>query len=231
MRGVEPTPSPGSSGSALDEPRPAIDTEPAPARRRSAAVIAALALPVGMLTPWYALRVSARGISGRHAISQQLSGWQALSGAAIVCLIVAAGVCACVLARALSDVTGLGAEARRAARARIDGGLIATAGLLCVVALLWTVVTPPSEATGSIAVTAHTGARWGVLLTLAIAVALTAMGVQITAAAGRSLRDRGKPATVVAVAAPTRPNRATPEPATPEFDFAAPRADTAPGRR
>jgi len=143
-----------------------------------------------MLAPWYSLRVSDRGRSGGDAFTQQLSGWDALSAAAIVCLIVAIGVCALIAVRSVHDVSGLGAEGRRAARARIDGGLIAGGGLVCVVTLLWTAVAPPAMAAGSPAAITHTTARSGVLLALVLAAALTAIGVQILAAAGRDLRDR-----------------------------------------
>jgi len=150
-------------------------------------VLAAIALPVSMLAPWYSLHVSAPGARG---FAQQLTGWDELSAAAVVCVIVAAGVCALILVRAILRVSGLGADARRAARARVDGALIAAAGLLCVVMLLSTAVAPPSVVSGAAAVDTHTGARWGVLLTLIVAASLTALGVQMTAAAGRSLRDR-----------------------------------------
>jgi hypothetical protein len=150
-------------------------------------VRAAIALPTSMLAPWYSLRVSARGL---HGFTQQFTGWDELSTAAVVCVIVAAGVCALVVARAILRVSGLGAEARRAAHARTDGALIAAGGLLCSVMLLWTAVAPPSMAAGAASVSAHTAAQWGVLLSLLAATLLTALGVQITAAAGRTLRDR-----------------------------------------
>ncbi|HEY3775440.1 MAG TPA: hypothetical protein VGL69_20725 [Solirubrobacteraceae bacterium] len=150
-------------------------------------MLAAIALPISMLAPWYTLHVSARGI---HGFAQQLTGWDELSTSAIVCVIVAAAVCALIVLRAVLRVSGLGAEARRAARTRVDGALIAAAGLLCVVMLLSTALAPPSIAAGAVAVSIHTGVRWGVLLTLAIAAVLTALGVQMIAAAGRSLRDR-----------------------------------------
>jgi hypothetical protein len=168
-------------------PPAASANDPASARRRRAALLAAIALPISMLAPWYSLRVSARG---RHGFTQQFTGWDELSTAAVVCVIVAVGVCALIVARAVLRVSGLGAEGRRAAHARIDGALIAAAGLLCTVMLLWTAVAPPSVAAGAVAVSTHTGARWGVLLTLLGAALLTALGVQITAAAGRTLRDR-----------------------------------------
>ncbi len=150
-------------------------------------MLAAVALPISMLAPWYSLRV---GTNGHHGFTQQFTGWDELSSAALVCLFVAVGVCALIGARTVLGVSGLGAYARRAARARIDGGLIAGAGLLCVVMLLWTAVAPPAVASGAAAVSTHTGTRWGVLLTLVLAALLTALGVQITAAAGRTLRDR-----------------------------------------
>jgi hypothetical protein len=172
-------------------------------------VLAALALPVSMLAPWYALRVS---VSGHDGFSQQFTGWDELSAAAVVCLLAALGICALVGLRAVLRVSGLGAEARRAARARVDGALIAGAGLICVVMLLWTAVSPPAVAAGAAAVSTHTSARWGVLLTLGCAGVLTALGVQITAAAGRNLRDRRSKgrATALATAQPA-PGRSTNE--------------------
>jgi hypothetical protein len=178
-----PAPEPGP-------PAAAAATGSASPRRRRAAVLAAVALPITMLAPWYSLHVSAPGLSGRRGFAQQLTGWDALSGAAIVCLLVALAVCTLIAVRALLGVSGLGAEARRTARSRVDGVLIAAGGLLCVVMLVWTAVAPPATESGAVAVSTHTGVRWGVLLTLAVAGALTALGVQITAAAGRSLRDR-----------------------------------------
>jgi hypothetical protein len=143
-----------------------------------------------MLAPWYSLHVSARGLSTRHGFAQSFSGWQALSGAGIVCLLAAVLVCSLVLARVLQADSGLGAAGRGLARARVDGALIAAAGLVCVVALVETSVAPPTTASATVSVSLHTAVRWGVLLALALAVALTALGVQITAAAGRGLRDR-----------------------------------------
>jgi hypothetical protein len=150
-------------------------------------VLAAVALPISMLAPWYSVRVGARGL---HGFTQQFTGWDELSAAAVVCVIVAISVCALIVARALLRVSGLGAEARRVAHARTDGALIAAAGLLCTVMLLWSAVSPPSVAPGAVAVSTHTGARWGLLLTLLLAALLMGLGVQITAAAGRTLRDR-----------------------------------------
>lgn len=173
---------------------------PSPAR----AVPVALALVAAMLAPWYTLRVSAQGLSGRHGFAQQLSGWEALSGAAVVCLIAAASVCALLLVRGLTPVSGLGAEGRRAARTRVDGVLIAVAGLACVVALLWTSISPPATPTGAVAVHVAGHARWGVLLALGVAVILTALGVQLTAAAGRSLRGLRTRQTA-ALGAPVQP--------------------------
>ena len=150
-------------------------------------MLAAIALPISMLAPWYSLRVSARGLDG---FSQQLTGWDQLSGAGIVCVLVAIGVCALFVVRAALRVSGLGADARRVARARTDGALIAAAGLLCVVMLLWTANAPPSVPPGAATASTHMGVRFGVLLTLGCAAVLTALGVQLTAAAGRILRDR-----------------------------------------
>jgi hypothetical protein len=161
--------------------------DPAIARRRRAAVLVAIALPISMLAPWYTLRVSAPGL---HGFTQSLTGWDQLSAAALVCLLAAVGVCALVVVRAALRVSGLGADARRVARARTDGALIAAAGLLCVVMLLWTAVSPPSVAAGAATASTHMGVRFGVLLTLVLAAVLTTLGVQITAAAGRTLRDR-----------------------------------------
>lgn len=172
-------------------------------------MLAAVAMPVSMLAPWYSLRVSGRGLPG---FSQQFTGWDELPAAAIVCLLVAVGVCALIMMRAALRVSGLGADGRRAARARIDGALIAAAGLLCVVMLLWTAVAPPAPAPGAAAVSTHTSARWGVLLTLACAGALTALGVQITAAAGRTLRDRRPKRKAMPLVAPqAAPGRSTNE--------------------
>ncbi|HLI60401.1 MAG TPA: hypothetical protein VKV21_12125 [Solirubrobacteraceae bacterium] len=157
--------------------------------RRWIAAPVALLLPATMLAPWYALRVSARGLSGRHDFVQQLTGWEALSGAGVVCLLATACVCALLLTRAVSPVSGLGAAGRRAARARVDGALIAVAGLACIAALLWTSTAPPGVATGAVPVEVAGHARWGVLLALGVGALLTAVGVQVTAAAGRALRD------------------------------------------
>lgn len=210
MRGAESTPSPTRSGPAGNGPAPAVTAnEPGTARRRRAAVLAAVAMPISMLAPWYSLRVSGRGLPG---FAQQFTGWDELPAAAIVCLLVAVGVCALIMMRAALRVSGLGADGRRAARARIDGALIAGAGLLCVVMLLWTAVAPPALAPGAAAVSTHTSARWGVLLTLAFAGALTALGVQITAAAGRALRDRRPKGKAMPVVAPqAAPGRNTNE--------------------
>jgi hypothetical protein len=176
------------------------------------AVPVALALPAAMLAPWYTLRVSARGLTGRHEFAQRLTGWEALSGAGIVCLIAAACVCALLLARSLSPVSGLGAESRRAARARVDGALIAAAGGACVAALLWTSAAPPATARGAVAVHVAAHPRWGVLLALGVAAILTAIGVQVTAAAGRRLRAlRGRQAAAQAGGAAQVPGRSTNE--------------------
>jgi hypothetical protein len=210
MRGAQATASPTRSATAKPGAAPAVTAnDPASARRRQAAVLAAAALPISMLAPWYSLRVSGRGLP---SFSQQFSGWDEVSAAAIVCLIVAVGVSALIAVRAALRVSGLGADGRRAARARVDGALIAAAGLLCVVMLLWTAVAPPAVAPGAAAVSTHTSARWGVLLTLAFAGALTALGVQITAAAGRTLRDRRLKGKAIALVAPQpAPGRSTNE--------------------
>jgi hypothetical protein len=192
MSGAESR-SPGRSGPAPVVEQPATPEHPTPdsiSLRRILALLVSVALPLTMLTPWYALRVSARGPAARHGFVQQMTGWQALSGAAIVCLIVALGVCALLIARAVVGVAGLGAAGRRAAQARVDGTVMAAGGLLCVVMLVATAATPPAASPGAIAVSTHTGARWGVLLTLAVALALLALGVQMAAAGGRTLRDR-----------------------------------------
>jgi hypothetical protein len=89
--------------------------------------------------------------------------------------------------RAATEASGLGAAGRRAARTRVDGALIAAAGLACSVMLLTTAAGPPALARGSL-IRAHTTARWGVLAALLASLLLTALGVQMLAAAGRFLR-------------------------------------------
>lgn len=212
MRGADSTP-PSAHPGLVARPDLATEAGPTSPRRRRAAVLLALALPATMLAPWYTLRVSARGLSGRHGFTQQLTGWEALSGAGIACLLVALCVCALVVVRALSPVSGLGVEGRRAARARIDGVLIAVGGLVCVAALLWTSVAPPATTQGAVAVDVDTGVRWGVLLALGVAGLLAAVGVQIMAAAGRTLRDlhRGPAASASRGSAQPAPGRSTNE--------------------
>jgi hypothetical protein len=212
MRGADLTPLPIRGVAAAPPDAATATSASASPWRRRAAVLVALALPVTMLAPWYTLQVSARGVSERHGFAQPLTGWEALSDAGIACLLVAAGVCALILVRALGTVSGLGAERRRAARVRVDGALIAGAGLACVVALLWTAVAPPGTATGRVAVSIHTGLRWGILLALALALLLTALGVQIAAAAGRRLRDlRGQGASAARAPGQPAPGRSTNE--------------------
>jgi hypothetical protein len=158
-------------------------------RRGWPAALAATGLVISLLTPWYDERVSARGLRASHELVEELSGAQALSAASLTCVLVAIALAALALVRLRTPVNGLGAQARRIARARIDGALVAAGGLGCVVMILSTIVAPPTVATtAGVAAAATTGVRWGVLLSLLFAAGLTLAGVRMLGVSTRSAR-------------------------------------------
>jgi hypothetical protein len=183
---LKPSPATRETDPGAREPSHSTDVTD---RRGRPARLAATALVVSLLAPWYAERVSARGLGTRHVFVQQLSGVQALSAASLTCVLVAAALAGLALVRARTPVSGLGAHARGIARARVDGALVAAGGLLCVVMILATIVAPPTiSSTAGVAAATSTGARWGTLLSLLLAAGLTIAGVQMFGAAARSAR-------------------------------------------
>jgi hypothetical protein len=172
-------------------------------RDRRLALLTSVALLFMLGAPWYRVTVIVTGIAGhRRGVAQTWSGWQALSTASVGCAIVALATIALLLIRTRGTVDGLGAAARRVARARIDGALIAGGGLIALLLALSDLGSHPGPRIDAVHATSATGPLWGLMLSGVLCLALVALGVRIA-------RVRVAAATVSPrpVAAPTRTAR------------------------
>ena len=118
---------------------------------------------------------------------------------------------------------GLGAPGRQAARARVDGVLVAACGLASGCALLWTIADPPTAASGGPAVATSTSIRPGVVLALVVACAIAALGALIARQAARRqapARPRSdSPPRPQRTGRTGRTGRHPADPPMPDFDF------------
>jgi hypothetical protein len=169
-------------------------------RDRRLALLTSVALLFMLGAPWYRVTVIVTGVAGRrHGLAQTWSGWQALSTASVVCAIVALATIALLVIRTRSTVDGLGAAGRRAARARVDGVLVAGGGVIALVLALLDLTSHPGPEIGAVHATSATGPLWGLMLSLALCLGLVALGgriarVRVAAAPAAAHRaPRGEP--------------------------------------
>ena len=163
-------------------------------RHRATALAVAGAMLLVLLAPWYEVTATAPGVHGtRHTLHQSLSGWQALSGAGIVSALVAVAALVWLLARGAATVEGLGAPARRTARIRVDGGLVAAGGALAALLELIGLAVHPGPRVTLAGVSSAASVRFGLVLALLLAVTLSALGVRMALAAGGDAPARPRP--------------------------------------
>ena len=207
LRGPAPTP--------LSLLRGAATALRAMDRPRYLALLASAGLLASLFAPWYGETVTAHGLSGPRRLSESFTGWDALSAVGLACVAIAVIVWGLLFVRSGTVVSGLGADGRRAARARADGLLVSLAGLTGTVWLLVKLADHPGATANAVGATTTVSIRWGVVLALLFAVALVGLGAMIAGAAPSLARlsPRSRASRVargVAIA----------EPPTPDFDFA-----------
>jgi hypothetical protein len=216
--------------------------------RRIALLIAA-GLVASLFAPWFVHTTVAHGLTGSRRLKESFTGWDALPAAAYACLAVAALAWALLFLRSSTVVSGLGADGRRAARARVDGVVVCVLGLAAVAWLAAALVDHPGSTEPAVGATTTVGVRWGIALAVVLALALAGLGVLMVRGAvragaprvARSRLARTSPAaaTSAAAGAASRSRRAAraaraarfgrdagsapgpaSDPAMPDFDFA-----------
>ena len=166
----------GLASTLVGLPREAGHRYRAMGRHRRLALVAALALFVSPFVPWYGETVVTRGLTGPRSLHVGMTGWQALSGAQVVAVLVAVGVVVGLLAR--SRPTRPPAAA--------DGVAVAAAGALVAVVVLIKLL----HHDGAVSAVARTtvAIRWGMAVALVAGVALVWLGVRM-ARTGRGVHD------------------------------------------
>jgi hypothetical protein len=153
-----------------------------------------LILSAGMVgclfAPWFVHTTVTHGLRGPRHLRESLTGWDALPAAAYACMAVAVLVWILLFTRSAAVVSGLGADGRRAARARVDGILIMLLGLTAVAWLAGALADRPGSSAPAVGAVTTVGVRWGVALALVPALGLAGLGVLIVLAAARPVRIR-----------------------------------------
>jgi hypothetical protein len=154
---------------------------------RRIALLVTAGLVASLFAPWFLHTTVAHGLTGPRRLQESFTGWDALPAAAYVCVAVAALVWCTLFARSATPVSGLGADGRRAARARVDGVLVMGLGLAAVAWLAGALVDHPGSSAPAVGATTAVGVRWGVALALVLALMLTGLGVLIVRAAAAAV--------------------------------------------
>jgi hypothetical protein len=178
---------------------------------RRVALLIAAGLVASLFAPWFLHTTVAHGLTGSRQLRESFTGWDALPAAAYACLAVAALAWALLFLRSGTVVSGLGADGRRAARARVDGVVMCVLGLAAVAWLVAVLVDHPGSAAPAVGATTTVGVRWGVALALVLALALVGLGVLIVRGAVRAGAPRVARSRVARTsgAAATSPGAAT----------------------
>jgi hypothetical protein len=205
--------------------------------RRIALLIAA-GLVASLFAPWFVHTTVAHGLTGSRRLTESFTGWDALPAAAYTCVAVPALAWALLFLRSGTVVSGLGADGRRAARARVDGVVVCVLGLAAVAWLAGALVDHPGSTAPAVGATTTVGARWGLALALVLALGLAGLGALMVhgatspaaaafpagetapAAGSASLSRRRVRAGRFGRSAVSAPPRPASDPAMPDFDFA-----------
>ncbi len=142
------------------------------------AIVAALALFVSPFLPWYGETVVTRGLTGPRSLHVATTGWQALSGAQVVAVLVALGVAVLLFGRARRDrPPGIG-----------HGAAVAAAGALVAVLVLIKMI----DHDGGASAVAQTtiSIRWGMVVALVAGGALAWLGVRMAVSEGPGASGR-----------------------------------------
>jgi hypothetical protein len=153
------------------------------------AAVAALALFVTMLLPWYQQNAVVSG-RGEPLVSRDLSAFQVFSFVEAAVLLVAVAVLALLFARA---------EGRAFHLPGGDGTVVMGAGLWVVLLLVWRLFDKPGITTRGVA--ANVGIQWGIFFALGAAGLLAYAGSRMRRA------DRPEPPLVAARRRPRPPVR------------------------
>jgi hypothetical protein len=155
-------------------------------RARRIALLIAAGLVASLFAPWFVHTTVAHGLTGSRRLSESFTGWDALPAAAYACLAVAAVAWAVLFLRSGTVVSGLGADGRRAARARVDGVVVCVLGLAAVAWLVAALVDHPGSTAPAVGATTTVGVRWGLALALVLALALAGLGALMVRGAVRA---------------------------------------------
>jgi hypothetical protein len=150
------------------------------------AAIAASALILTLLLPWYSKTVTVVVGNAARADQTSLSGIGAMSFVEAAVLLVSAGVLALLFARA---------ERRDFHMPGSDGAVVTAAGAWAAVLIFYRLVDKPGL-TGTQKITATVGVKWGIFFALAAACAMTYAGWRMRAATAPEpplLRPRQRP--------------------------------------
>jgi hypothetical protein len=177
--------------------------------------LAALALFVAMLLPWYQQNAVVSGGRGEPLVSRDLSAFQVFTFVEAAVLLVAVAVLVLLFLRAEGSAFHLPGG---------DGTVVMGAGLWVVLLLVWRLFDKPGIETRGVA--ANVGVQWGIFFALGAAGLLAYAGSRMRAAArpepplvAPRRRPRTPPpssppaapgTTVTQVLAPERPRRARP---------------------
>jgi hypothetical protein len=177
------------------------------------AALAALALWVTLLLPWYHKDVTESSHGRLQAVGHNVTGFGAFSFVEAAVLLVSVGVLAMLFARG---------EGRPFHLPGGDGLVVALAGGWVALLVFYRMLDTPSLSQRGASVVTDVGVQWGIFLALIAAAALAYAGWRMRAASApepplvRARARRRPPAeedlTVVA-APPPRPERAMPVPA------------------
>ncbi|HEX3391836.1 MAG TPA: hypothetical protein VHS55_04675 [Solirubrobacteraceae bacterium] len=164
--------------------------------------IAAVALILTLLLPWYSKTVTVVVGNAARADQTSLSGISAMSFVEAAVLLVSAGVLALLFARA---------ERRDFHMPGSDGAVITGAGVWAAALIFYRLVDKPGL-TGTQKITATVGVEWGIFFALAAACAMAYAGWRMRAAAAPEppvLRARSR------IRGDTPPSNTPPSPTTP----------------
>jgi hypothetical protein len=160
------------------------------------AAVAALALWVTMLLPWYVDTISIVPAKGSAQITREtLTAFGSFSFVEAAVLLVSAGVLALLFARA---------ERRAFHLPGGDGFIITAGGVWTAILIFYRMLDTPHASVSASRVVTDVGLKWGIFLALIAAIGLAYAGVRVKAA-HRPEPDLASDPTVPAAVRPTAP--------------------------